>query len=215
MLTTSLFHTLLRWPFKWVFEASQIETTDSVKAASELLQQQAQLEGDLGDAARVALEAERQEAEAASKAEEEMAQAVAAAAASLPVVPMEVVSKVNADGAAASLEGKVGDTGLRGNDAPQQRLQILENEEETFWESESVGDEMPGEPVGAVGNEDRVNQKDDLEDEVTVLFDDKIDGKPEDPVELEEETTPDGEEDEDTGGQHGERRVHQYYVPLG
>lgn len=177
-----------------MFEAAQIETTDSMKAASELLQQQAQLEGDLGDAARVALEAERQEAEAA-KADEEMAQAVAAAAASLPVVPMEVVSKVNADGAAASLEGKVGDT-------PQQRLQILENEEETFWESKPVCDGMPDEPVGAMGNDGRVNPKDDLEDEITVLFDDKIDGKPEDPEELEEETTPGGEEDEAQHGLH-------------
>lgn len=183
-----------------MFEAAQIETTDSVKAASELLQQQAQLEGDLGDAARVALEAERQEAEAASKADEEMAQAVAAAAASLPVVPMEVVSKVNADGAAASLEGKVGDAGLRGDDTPQQRLQILENEEETFWESKSLRGGMPDEPVEAVNNQGCVSREDGLEDEVQVLFDSKIDGKSEDPEELEEGTTPGGGED---NAQHG------------
>ena len=121
--------------------------------ASELLERQAQLEGDLGDAARVALEAERQEeaqaraeAEAANKADEEMAlaQAVATAAASLPgvpmeapveaprKVPMEVVSKVNADGAAASLEGKVGEAGLR------LKAQVTDEntEEESFWGSD-------------------------------------------------------------------------------
>ena len=91
------------------------------------------MEGDLGEAARVALALEREEAAeleaaaiaAAKKADEDerLTEELAATAASLPVIPYEVVSKMKADGAAA--ERKVGD-------APPA---VATEQEAAFWEA--------------------------------------------------------------------------------
>ncbi|CAM9654694.1 unnamed protein product, partial [Ectocarpus fasciculatus] len=103
-------------------EAIPTPALPTALTASDLLEKQAQLEGDLGEAARVALKLEQEEAAeahaaaiaAAKRAEEdELSQAVAATASSLPVIPYEVVSKVKADGTSSS-EGKAGDVGDAG-----------------------------------------------------------------------------------------------------
>lgn len=167
----------LRHPFSWIFEALPETPTAPPAAvaaaaaaaageaiptpalptaltASDLLEKQAQLEGDLGEAARVALKLEQEEAAeaqaaaiaAAKRAEEhELSQAVAATASSLPVIPYEVVSKVKADGICSSSEGKVGDAGA--DDAGRRA-----GDEAEFWGVKAeagprVEDEEHGETV--------------------------------------------------------------------
>lgn len=177
-----------------MFEAAPPEVTIPPLAGSDLLQQQAQLEGDLGEAARVALEAERQEAAeadaaaaaAAEKAEQdEVSEAVAAAAASLPVVPFEVVSKINADGATVASERKVGGAGGLAGGLRDEKLRQREHEEEkAFWdprgqrqeEEEEEGDgggnndDDDGSLEGKVQNATEGGREDGEDGGVTVLF---------------------------------------------
>lgn len=158
----SLSPAVRRHPFKWVFEAGTAPSPASASATaaaaaapaptaaltpSDLLEQQAQMDGDLGEAARVALALEREEAAeleaaavaAAKKADEDdrLTEELAATAASLPVIPYEVVSKMKADGAAG--ERKVGDAfweaGHRSGVAPMEEEEEEQEEEEARGES--------------------------------------------------------------------------------
>ncbi|CAM9294212.1 unnamed protein product [Scytosiphon promiscuus] len=139
-------------PFKWVFEAIQAPSgTQAAPPAvdppmplpapgltgSDLLEQKAKLDGEDGEAARVALACEREEAaeaEAAAVAvakkvhEEDLSEVVAVTAASLPVIPQEVVSKMQADG--ASSERKVGDAA-----ASAAAAIAAAKEQAVFWEA--------------------------------------------------------------------------------
>lgn len=131
------------------------------------------MEGDLGEAARVALALEREEAAeleaaavaAAKKADEdELSEELAATAASLPVIPYEVVSKMKAD---AASERKVGDAAAAAA-VSEQRARQTDHEAE-FWgagrRSGSTTEEARGESTADVSAEERAPRHDGTAEE--------------------------------------------------